>query len=544
MKNFIVYKSSAGSGKTYTLVREYIALALQDPGYFRHILAITFTNKAANEMKQRIMTSLLHLSEPLIYKDTSAVCHMMADLSDKTGDTPDEISSKAGLLLRAILHEYDDFAVRTIDSFVTRIIRTFAHDLHLPVDFEIEMDKDVLLDEAVHNLVGKAGIDKEITKILVEYSESKAEDEKSWQIENDLKSAGSHLFSEEGYTQTNRLKEITPSAILSIIRRIKQFRETFEQSLSAPAKKAVLLIAQNRIPLDSFYYGKNGIGSFFSKLAGGTPGLPNSYVLTTISQEIWYAPKLPQDRKLAIDSIKHQLLAHYRECEDVLTDYPTYCLFGLINRYIYQLGVMSEIEKELDLIRKDHRVLHISEFNKRITDLILKEPVPFIYERTGEKYSNYLIDEFQDTSELQWKNLLPLVSNSLASGHFNLVVGDGKQAIYRFRNGKVEQFMLLPGLPQSYDRAVFGDAEKAMGNNYREELLSVNYRSLPAIIEFNNDFFSFVSSGLDDSLRPIYRDHEQKPLAGKEGGLVSLDFLEYGTASESDDANPKPSTNT
>ncbi len=537
-RNFVVYKSSAGSGKTYTLVREYIALALTSPGYFRHILAVTFTNKAANEMKQRVVTSLLHLSQPDAFADTSTIKHMMDDLAEKTGNTAAQVSQEAGAVLSSLLHDYDDFAVRTIDSFVSRIIRTFAHDLHLPVDFEIEMDMNTLLDEAVDKLIGKVGLEPDITKILVEFTENKAEEEKSWHIENDLSKVGSHLFSEDSYAYAEKLHEITPSKVLGIVKEIKRFRKEYEESLAVKAKYAVRLIRDSNISNESFYYGKAGIGTFFSNLASGNVVEPNSRVITTVTDDIWYGAKVDFSQKSAIDAIKSQLLALFNDCEKLIENgMKSYLLLAMVSRQIYQLGVISAIELELEVVKQERRVLHVSEFNKRITDIILKEPVPFIYERTGEKYRNYLIDEFQDTSDLQWKNLLPLIANSLASGNSNLVVGDGKQAIYRFRNGQVEQFMLLPGLPASYDPQVFGEAGSALLRNYQPELLNSNFRSLPAIVAFNNDFFHFISGKLDESLRPIYHQQEQKPVPGKNGGLVSIDFLQYDNPSAFSDLN-------
>ncbi|NVO21032.1 MAG: UvrD-helicase domain-containing protein [Bacteroidetes bacterium] len=526
-QNFVVYKSSAGSGKTYTLVREYIALALISPGYFRNILAVTFTNKAANEMKQRVVLSLLHLSEPEAFKGTSTVKHMMDDLAAKTGFKAEEISDKAASVLSMLLHNYDDFAVRTIDSFVSRIIRTFAHDLNLPLDFEIEMDKDVLLDEAIDKLIFKAGVDPDITKILVEFTESKVDDEKSWHIENDLKKVGGFLFSEDGYAYTTRLREITSDKVLSIIKGINKFRSAFEQSIAKEATFAVNLIQSNFLGVESFYYGKQGIGAYFQNLSRAVITLPNSRVKSTIEDDNWYAGKSEPAVRETIDALKPKLLEIYQNCEQYFqSGYKDYMLFGMISGQLYQLGVISALEKELEEVKKERNVLHVSEFNKRITDIILKEPVPFIYERTGEKYRNYLIDEFQDTSDLQWKNLLPLIANSLASGQFNLVVGDGKQAIYRFRNGQVEQFMLLPGLPQGYDPLVFGDAAKALISNFKAELLGFNFRSLQQVVRFNNDFFHFISQRLDESLRIIYDEQEQLPVPGKNGGAVCIEFLE------------------
>ncbi|MBK7213635.1 MAG: UvrD-helicase domain-containing protein [Bacteroidales bacterium] len=538
MDKFVVYKSSAGSGKTFTLVREYIALALKSPSYFRHILAITFTNKAANEMKQRVVQSLVHLSAPDLYPNSSTIKNMWDGLSQKTGYSKPEIVEKSQEVLRTLLHSYDDFSVRTIDSFVSRIIRTFANDLHLPVDFEIEMDKDVLLDEAVDRLIAKAGLDDEITRILLEFTESKAEDEKNWHIESDFKTVGGYLFSEDGYAVSGKLKLISPSDILSIVKSIKSFRKSFESRLSVPAGKALDLIRSNGINLESFFYGKSGIGVYFNNIYNVKIGAPNSRVLTTVEHGSWFAAKAEVDQKNAIIAIQSQLAEFYQEIAgEIDRNLTGYSLLGMVSRQIFQLGVISALEKELNDIKTERRILHVSEFNKLITDIIMNEPVPFIYERTGEKYRNYLIDEFQDTSELQWKNLLPLLTDSLATDNFNLVVGDGKQAIYRFRNGEVEQFMLLPSLPASFDREVFGEAAFALERNFKQELLQNNFRSLPGVINFNNAFFRFIADILPPALRPIYADVEQASLPGKKGGSVTIDFLEYNGQEEARELN-------
>ena len=521
-------------------MREYIALALQSPAYFRHILAITFTNKAANEMKQRIVQGLVQLADPVLYADGAVVKFMQPDLVKATGYPDAEITKRAQAVLTRILHEYDDFSVRTIDSFVSRIIRTFAHDLHLPVDFEIEMDRDLMLDEAVEQLVSKAGIDKDLTNILVDFTEAKADDEKSWQIETDIKKTAGFLFSEGSQHFIDKLHEIPPARLNEIAREIRQIMKSFEDSIITLALSAKKLITDNGIDNTSFARGTSGIGGYFFKLADGIIAGPNSYVLTTINDNKWIAAKADAIQVSAINAVKDQLTTIYHQCDGLMEKGSArYALLGMIEKNIFQMGVLSAMEMEIDTIRREKRILHISEFNKRITDIILKEPVPFIYERIGEKYFNYLIDEFQDTSELQWKNLLPLIGDSLAYGRYNLVVGDGKQAIYRFRNGQVEQFMMLPALPENYEKKVFGDAEQALGTNYNPKMLNSNFRSLPEIINFNNDFFGFLANQLSTGFQSIYTDHSQETSTGKKGGLVSVEFLPYGSRADFDELNIK-----
>ena len=489
-------------------------------------------------MKQRIIQGLVQLSEPQIHSGSAVIKHMLPDLVSGTGFSVEEVTKKAQAALTRMLHRYDDFSVRTIDSFVSRIIRTFAHDLHLPVDFEIEMDQDMMLDEAVEQLISKAGIDQDLTRVLVDFTETKADDEKSFHIESDIKKTAGFLFSEGTYHFINKLKEISPAHLIQITREIRKLRNSFEESIVTEAQKATQLILVNGIDNASFSRGANGIGGYFFKLASGRIENPNSYVQATINEDKWLSAKADGFQSEAISSIKGELASIYRRCEAIMTNnFSRYTLLGMIEQNIFQVGVLSAMEQEIDAIRREKKIIHISEFNKLITDIILREPVPFIYERIGEKYFNYLIDEFQDTSELQWKNLLPLLGDSLAYGRYNLVVGDGKQAIYRFRNGQVEQFMKLPALPDNYEKEVFAETEQALQENYSQKLLKSNFRSRSEIISFNNDFFGFLSKQLSETYQVIYTDHEQQISEGKNGGLVSVEFVPYNSKSEFEELN-------
>ena len=537
-KNFSVFKSSAGSGKTYTLVREYIALSLQSPDYFRHILAITFTNKAANEMKQRIMLGLVQISDPEAYAGSAAVKFMLPYLSKTTGLAESAVARRASEVLSRILHNYDDFSVRTIDSFVSRIIRTFAYDLHLPVDFEIEMDTELLLDQAVEQLISKVGTDQDLTNLLVDFTETKLEDEKSWHVEGDIKEAAKFLFSEGSQRFIRQLHEIPVVRFHEIAAEIRKLRKAFSESLKAKASEAMTLITGQGIALESFAQGKNGIGGYFKKLASGIISEASATIHNNVSEGKWTAVKADAGQLQAIHSIRDRLAEIFYDCMTIMEKgLPRYTMLGMVGKNIFQMGVLHAMELEIEAISLEKNMLHISEFNKRITDIIVKEPVPFIYERIGEKYYHYLIDEFQDTSELQWKNLLPLVGDSLANNRYNLVVGDGKQAIYRFRNGKVEQFMVLPALPAGFEKEVFGETGRSLVLNYKPELLQSNFRSLPEIIRFNNDFFESVSKELNTDFKPIYENHAQKIMPGKIGGLVSIEFLAAKSKAEFDSLN-------
>ncbi|MBI2271679.1 MAG: UvrD-helicase domain-containing protein [Bacteroidetes bacterium] len=525
--NFTVYKSSAGSGKTFTLVKEYLKLALTDdqnpPQKYKHILAITFTNKAAAEMKERITRSLKELSHPEENNTT-----LLEIICEETGLDKSNIQSRAQNVLHTILHNYSDFAIGTIDSFVHRIVRTFAYDLQLPVNFEIEMDDNKLLLEVIDLLISKAGNDEHLTQALVEFTETKTEDEKSWHIERDLFGFSKNLLTEEGIVHLERLKKINTAGFLSIRKSLNETIKKFESTVKKAAGEAYQAIQQQGLEHSSFYQGKNGISKFFANICDENFDKlePNSYVVKTIREDKWFSEKTSAEDKGKIENIKSKLSESFHFIRDIVEKQQSlYCLLKLINKNIYSLAVLNEIEKLLTEIKKQNNILHISEFNKIISNIVLNQPVPFIYERIGEKYNHYLVDEFQDTSVLQWQNLLPLIENSLSEGHLSMLVGDGKQAIYRWRGGEVEQFAQLPDIFIKEKNEFVLEREQTLKLNYNEKQLNKNYRSKKEIIDFNNSMFSVLAGKLSDAYATIYQGHAQQSDPDNTGGYVSINFV-------------------
>jgi ATP-dependent exoDNAse (exonuclease V) beta subunit len=210
----------------------------------------------------------------------------------------------------------------------------------------------------------------------------------------------------------------------------------------------------------------------------------------------------------------------------------------LLAKTIFPLAVLNEIEKVLNEFKKQNNLIHISEFNSRIASIVMNEPVPFIYERLGEKYHHLLIDEFQDTSVLQWMNFIPLIENALASGYFNLVVGDGKQAIYRWRSGDIGQFNALPSIIGSDQNPVLKEREKALTNHFQLVNLDRNFRSRAEIVDFNNRFFSTIAPlVLTGGKEMIYQDIEQKYNPDNTGGFISIEFLSPEGISAKDESS-------
>ncbi|MES2591083.1 MAG: UvrD-helicase domain-containing protein [Bacteroidota bacterium] len=538
-KNFTIYKSSAGSGKTFTLVKEYLALALNDgsdpPRAYRHILAVTFTNKAASEMKERIIKSLKELSledYTQISSGTKTLLlelkkHLKLNAHQQLDDTV--IRKRANNVLTEVLHNYSDFAIGTIDSFVHKIVRTFAFDLKIPMSFDLEMDDDKLLTQAIDLLIAQIGTDERLTKALVEFTESKTDDEKSWHIENDLKYFAKNLLNEDGAVYIEKLRHLSVDDFFKIKDTIQTEIKKFETFIKKQGQDALKIISDSGVENEKFAGGANGISKYFSYLAEFRFDklTPSNTVQKNIDSDNWYAGKATIGDKGSIDAIKLPLTRLFNEAQEYMQlNQSEITLFRLINTTIYSLAVLNEIEKLLNEYKAQNNILHISEFNKLIAKIVLNEPIPFIYERLGEKYNNYLIDEFQDTSVLQFQNLLPLIDNSLATGHFTMLVGDGKQAIYRWRGGEVEQFAMLPGVFAHNNNPLVLEREQALKRNHNPQVLDKNYRSKREIIEFNNAIFRTLSNKLNDKFKGIYETLEQGFNPDNTGGYVQVEFLD------------------
>ena len=529
--SFTVYKSSAGSGKTFTLVKEYLKLALSDKNYppqsYRHILAVTFTNKAAGEMKERIITALKELSQN--NKTAAGTSTLKNILLEELKIDEVTLQKRALYILQAILHNYSDFAVGTIDSFVHKIVRTFAFDLKIPMNFEVELDAEQLLSQAIDLLISKAGSDEQLTKILVEFTESKTDEEKSWHIEYNLLEFAKNLIKEDNNVFIDQLKELSIADIKKIKNELTEKIKIFEHKIIEAAKNSTEFLNKKNIRPEAMHYGTKGIYGYFLKLAKGNLDNPEpgSYVKETIDKDKWTSKKATTQEVSAIDEIKPHLIKNFETIFQLIEmDLANYILFKLINGNMYALALLNEIKSVVNEIKAQNNIIHISEFNTLISNIVLNEPIPFIYERLGEKYHHYLIDEFQDTSALQWNNLLPLIDNSLAESHFNMIVGDGKQSIYRWRGSQVEQFSKLPEPHQLSDNILIQERHNTLKRNYNPKQLSQNYRSKAEVVAFNNDFFTVTADLLQDQHKNIYDNQQQLFNEKHTGGYTSIDFID------------------
>jgi ATP-dependent exoDNAse (exonuclease V) beta subunit len=531
--NFTVYNSSAGSGKTFTLVKEYLKIALKTKNEktFKGILAITFTNKAAAEMKERVIDALKALSGQTKLEGTPK--HLLEALikpieEDGLGISQEEIKLRSRAVLSSILHNYNDFAISTIDKFTTKIIRTFALDLKLPLNFGIELNEDEVLKSAVDMLIAEVGVNEKLTKLLIDYSKEKADDEKSWNIELDLIKFAKNITKEGGEAHLEKIRNLSIDDFESIKKELIVSKNTFEHNVKDIGKRALDFINQQGIEHASF--SSSYIPTYFNylstfradKLIAG-----DSVQKMFRGEKDLYSKATPQAQKGLIDSNKSEITAFYTEIEQLLTQsLSDYILKGLLLKTIYQTAVINEIEKTILEFKADNNILNLSDFNKQIAKIILTESIPFIYERLGEKYHHYLIDEFQDTSIIQWQNLLPLIENALGNGNYNMLVGDAKQSIYRFRGGEVEQIMNLPRIYQHNNNPLLVEREQALVRNHKNENLTQNYRSKAEIVEFNNQFFNFIANELSEKFSGIYSELKQEFDTKNTGGGISISFLE------------------
>ena len=527
---FIICRASAGSGKTYTLVRQYLLLAFscseQDLAVrFKRILAITFTNKAANEMKERILHELDSMA------DNGGVSSMGQDIANQLHIDSSTLQRYVATLRQAILHNYSDLAVCTIDSFMHRIVRTFAHDLNLPLNFDVQIDNEYLIQSAVDDLMALAGTEgqQELTEMLCDYAESRMADGKSYMIERELATLAEELFKEHTPQYLQLLRDTDSAEFRQIHRDMVSANRSYEQRIKALGQKAVDTYTAAGLSDSDFYHGSSGAGSYFHKLAGGIINDCNSYVTAYLEGDKLGSAKTTPATKEALLQTKPLLNNIYKEIQQLRTsEEPLYNTRQLLLKNIYALALLNKLGQLVSQYSRENEIVHISEFNQRISEVVQDEPAPFIYERIGNRYSNYLIDEFQDTSRLQWQNLVPLVENGVSSGHTSLVVGDGKQAIYRFRQGDVEQFIALPHV----DNPIHGRLLEHPGTSTITQL-EHNFRTARTIVEFNNDFFEWVIRNRfadNPSLQRIYIGDGnpvslvQKPV--KEGGCVQTGFYD------------------
>jgi ATP-dependent exoDNAse (exonuclease V) beta subunit len=508
---FSIYDASAGSGKTYTLVKEYLKIILlsKKQDAYRNILAITFTNKAVHEMKSRVVDSLSEFAKD---NPTEKALSLMQVIHSETGISLFDIKEKAKSIIKNLIHNYAAFDISTIDKFTHKVIRAFAHDLNLPITFDVSLDTENLLTEAVDAIIAQAGEDETLTNLLVNFTMEKTDDDKSWDVSREIMETGKLILNENNREEISHFNNKSITEFVEIKNKLIEFCKEIEAEIIAQATEALLLIDKNGIDLKSF-----SAGYFPNHLNKIKEGQFNPNNKTYHEFEDIKINKTAKDGAI-IESIIPELLAILKS---IYTKFEKKNFYEAFLKNITPLSLMNTLSNKLQEIQKEQNILSIAEFNKLINEQIQNQPAPFIYERLGEKYKHFFIDEFQDTSEMQWQNLIPLIDNALSSEDLDgargslMIVGDPKQSIYRWRGGKAEQFIEL-----SKDKNPFVNPNKELFP------LGINWRSYDQVIDFNNKFFKFLASKFDNKdYKDLYENHSHQEFNDKKGGYVNVSFV-------------------
>ena len=491
-----IYRASAGSGKTYRLTQDYIHL-LFDPlkeRAHRRILAVTFTNKATDEMKSRILKELHALAQGF-------TSDYRADLMAKFRMDEQTVNERAKHILTNILHDYSSFSISTIDRFFQQVIRSFARDIGVHGGYNLELDSSSTLEQSVDNLfldLSKAE-NRQLLNWLTEFAEERIEQSENWNMRGNIMELGREVFKESyQHKAEDTNKKLHEREFLTNYRKsLRKIKTDLEAKVKLVASEGMRIMARNGLTHEDFAYKTTNT---LEKIVGGKFEISNRFIGFATDVSNCYTKSKPQDIKSAIESAyQNGLQKCFVDIVELLqVEIITYNSAILVLKHINTLGILSDLAVQIKKLTDEQNTMLISDTNLLLNKIIDNSDAPFVYEKTGIHVDNYMIDEFQDTSTLQWKNFQPLLDNSLSAGKFNLVVGDVKQSIYRWRNS---DWKLL-------DEKILTDFRP---EQIHEENLETNWRSDKNIIDFNNSFFyraaQLLQSKLNENLQavlPVY----------------------------------------
>lgn len=517
----LVYKASAGSGKTFTLAVQYIRQLIEDPYSYRRILAVTFTNKATTEMKERILSQLYGIATSL--KSSDGYLKEIMKTSDKSVD---EIRKAADTALKNIIHDYSRFRIETIDSFFQSVMRNLARELELGANMTIELNNGDVLSDAVDSMIEKLDRMSPTLYWLLEYIEERIADDKRWNVSSEIKGFGRNIFDEayieKGVTLREKLKDT--KFIPQYRKKLQEKRESILDTMKGFSEHFQEILKANGLNPTDLKNGARGIGSYFNKIASGK--LSDDVRNTTIEKclegaENWTTKTSPY--KETIISLANQVLIQVlNDAENTrMTSNKVLNSCDMSLRYLNNLQLLMRIDSEVREQNLNHNRFLLSDTNALLHSIIREGDASFVYEKIGTTIDTVMIDEFQDTSRMQWENFHLLLEESLAQKEGSMIVGDIKQSIYRWRNG---DWKILAGL----------DKDRSFRLN--SKTLDTNWRSEANIIAFNNDIFTSACKVLNErykadegeectQLLDAYSDVRQKTSKETKEGYIKLSFL-------------------
>ena len=530
-----VYKASAGSGKTFTLASEYITLVVKNPQDYRSILAVTFTNKATQEMKTRILSQLYGIAHSL--PDSEAYYEQVRM---KTRFSEQTIRENAAKALSLLTHHYNEFRVQTIDAFFQSVLRNLARELNLTANLRVDLNDEQVEAQAVDELINSLEEGEEVLNWIRDYIDKNIEDDKGWNVISQIKDFGKNIFKDfykDHKTELdNRFSD--ESFFNDFITDLRERRTRILNRLNEHAKQMYKKIRDANLDNPNlFNRGANGLLSHIIKLTKGTPSndATPQYIQSCIdSADKWPASKCPaKERAAIIELASASLCSDLKILNDYrIKDWREYQSCNLTLKHLSQLRLLHAISEAVDEINKDTNRFMLSNTQSLLCTLMKDSDTPFVFEKMGAYLKHIMIDEFQDTSTIQWNNFRKLLDNCMAQvDSHNLIVGDVKQSIYRWRQG---DWKLLNNIEHEFTK-----------EQIKIEPLDTNYRSEENIIRFNNAFFKqavlqtvneLESEGIQGATELVeaYKEIEQKPRKDNGKGCVRIKLFRYDSKNASD----------
>lgn len=481
-----------------------------DVANFRTILAMTFTNAAANEMKERIVNDLCDIV------GNARPEGIQADLIKELGITADELKHNAQSLLTCIMHDYSSFCVCTIDAFVQKLSRSFAHELGLSAQYAVSIDEKEMANAVVDNLGAQISDENAfLAKIVTDFCNNRFDSNHSINLKESVADFVAKLMTEEAFQRDEN----------NNILNLEQYKETeaflngklqrFEDQMKKLSDQFRDFEKRHDFCDKDYYRGAGGFVSCFNKMAKRDYKPATRYFRDAATEGVWCSKN--NEKRFSnseLDAMTAELTPILRSVLHCLdTELPAYQFYKSQRDLLCLYALRTKIRDEFKKISDEDEIVHISEFNKLINNVLGDYSVPFVYEKVGEKFRHVFVDEFQDTSIMQWQNLLPLIDNGLSTNAMSMVVGDGKQSIYRFRSGEVGQIVSLPeiyALPDDERYEAFAQYQRNLVAHFGFHQLDTNRRSFENVVNFNNDFFGKTYKYLSEAHQRVYIDVDDK----------------------------------
>ena len=524
-----IWKASAGSGKTHKLTGDYIRELLSGgTDRYKHILAVTFTNKATGEMKQRILKELNTLASGGKSPYIEELKRLERFSKVPETDREQAVRGHAAAVLSEILNDYSLFNISTIDRFFQQVLRSFALETGHFASYSVELNDSAVLTMAVDSLMNSLDDNKELLDWLINLSVEAVESGRDWNSVPQLLALGSELFKEPYKLAVRSAGSGLPgrAEIDSCGSRMRKITGDFQRDARAKADKAFAIMGGYGLDVEDFKGGSRSFMKYFEKLRSRRYEVPSASFVKMADEDSskWCSgagkSKAGSIAQAYADGLRD--LVQEMAADDWQARLREYFTAQEILRNLTVMGILSDIEGGVrDYCRRNNLVL-LSDTPKFLSDIIDGSDTPFIYEKVGCRIDNYLLDEFQDTSRMQWGNFRPLIADSVDAGHFCMAVGDVKQSIYRWRGSDWK--LLDSGI----------EADLGAGR-CRKDTLRYNWRSSAEVVRFNNAFFQ--SLGENGFLGGIYADAAQEiPQAGiRPSGHVCVTFVDGETAAVGDE---------